>query len=419
MKNRFTYSFLSKIRLLALLTGFCLLSSYAGQAQMAVQKYGQLRVMGNKIVDQNNSPVVLRGMSLFWSQWMPKYYDYYTLKWLRDDWCINVIRVAMAVDQGGYATNPNDEMDKVNAMVETATELGIYVIIDFHTHNAPTYIEQAKTFFNEVSLKYKDSPNVIYEIWNEPEAHSWNDVIKPYCETIISVIRKNDTDNIIICGTRSWSQRVDEAALNPIKSSTNIAYTLHYYAGTHGSWLRNYATTALSKGIALFVTEYGVCEANGNGTINVDESNKWWTFLENNKISYCNWAVSDKSEAAAALKPGTSSSGNWTASMLTTSGTMVRNQLLAKCDKTNATPTGTTTGENADAMKLYPNPFTDNFEIELTEQSEYLIYNSSGNVSEQGAGTGKITLGNTLAPGLYILKIKSGDSERSYKITKY
>lgn len=48
------------------------------------------------MVDRHGDPVVLRGMSLFWSQWQPQYYNASAVRWLRDDWNINVIRVAMA-----------------------------------------------------------------------------------------------------------------------------------------------------------------------------------------------------------------------------------------------------------------------------------------------------------------------------------
>ncbi len=90
----------------------------ACNAQTPVEKFGKLKVVGNKIVDQQGNPVQLRGMSLFWSQWIGKYYNYETVKWLRDDWNCSVVRAAMAVDNGGYATNPEAEKYKVIAVVD-------------------------------------------------------------------------------------------------------------------------------------------------------------------------------------------------------------------------------------------------------------------------------------------------------------
>lgn len=301
--------------------------------QTPVQKYGQLKVQGNKIVDQNNAAAQLRGMSLFWSQWIGKYYTYNTVKWLRDDWCTSVVRAAMAVDNEGYVDNPEVEKAKVFTVIDAAIDLGIYVIVDFHVHEANLYKNEAKTFFTEVAQKYGHQPNIIYEIWNEPLDVSWADVIKPYHNELVATIRQYDADNIIVCGTRSWSQRVDEAANNPV-AGTNIAYTLHYYADTHGQSYRDMCSAALSKNAAVFVTEYGTCRADGAGNVNASASNAWWSYLDQNKISYCNWSIADKVEAASALQPNASINGNWTTSDLTTSGTLVRNYYKSKCDFT-------------------------------------------------------------------------------------
>ncbi|MCX6182142.1 MAG: cellulase family glycosylhydrolase [Bacteroidetes bacterium] len=307
-----------------------LLSGSLASAQTPVEQFGQLKVVGNKILGANNAPAQFRGMSLFWSQWQGRFYNANVVKWLRDDWCSGIIRAAMAVDNDGYATNPTAEKNKIFAVIDAAIANGIYVIVDFHVHDAVLYKNQAKTFFAEVATKYGNQPNIIYEIWNEPINVSWSNVIKPYHNELVQTIRAIDPDNIIVCGTRNWSQRVDEAANDPV-TGTNIAYTLHYYAASHGQELRNYCTQALNKNVAIIVTEYGVCEASGDGAINVAESNAWWTYLDNNNISYCAWAISDKAESASALPGGASSNGGWAAGTLTASGKLERDYYKSKC----------------------------------------------------------------------------------------
>jgi endoglucanase len=312
--------------IIILLLTFILRPCFAQQT--AVEKFGALQVTGNKIVDKNRMPVQLRGMSLFWSQWQGQYYNPSTVKWLVEDWKINIIRVAMAVDNKGYATNPR-EKTKVIAVIDAAIKNGIYVLVDFHVHDASKYIEHAKTFFAEIAEIYGHYPNIIYEPWNEPVHDSWNDVIKPYHEAVIAEIRKHDPDNLIVCGTRTWSQDVDEASTNPIEG-VNIAYTLHFYAATHKQQLREKAKVALENGIALMVTEYGTCEATGDGIVDEAETRLWWDFLDEHKISHANWAMSDKVEAASAVVPGTRPSGRWKKDQLTRSGTLVRNEIASK-----------------------------------------------------------------------------------------
>lgn len=71
---------------------------------------------------------------------------------------------------------------------------------------------------------------------------------------------------MIVVGTPTWSQDVDQAAADPIKGD-NIMYALHFYAATHKADLRNKMTAAINKGLPVFVTEYGICDASGNGAI--------------------------------------------------------------------------------------------------------------------------------------------------------
>lgn len=308
---------------------------FTAKAQTPVEKYGQLKIFNGKVSDQQGNPVVLRGMSLFWSGYPEgsPFYNSTTIKWLRDDWCVDVVRAAMSVETGNsnYVNNASTEMAKIKTVIDACIANGLYVIVDFHTHNAPDYKNQAKTFFTEIANQYGNTPNVLYEPYNEPISQSWSGTIKPYHNELIQTIRAIDPDNIIICGTRTYSQDVDEAANDPV-TGTNIAYTLHYYANSHQSSLRQKTTNALNKGVAIFATEYGTCNASGNGGFNSTESQIWWDYLDANKISSCNWSVCNKDETASILTPGTNALSNWTSGQLTQSGTLVRNYLKGKCN---------------------------------------------------------------------------------------
>jgi endoglucanase len=297
------------------------------ESPMTILKhFGQLHIDGTQLVSQSGDPVILRGMSLFWSQWIPKYYNQNCIQWLRDDWKCTIIRAAMAVDYGGYLENPQTEMTKVFQVIDACINLGIYVLVDWHDHEAENHVEQAKTFFRSVANKYGNKPNIIYEIYNEPLQVSWSDVIKPYAQEVISEIRNIDPDNVIIVGTPNWSQDVEDAANDPLEFD-NIAYALHFYTGTHRQWLRNKAMDAMNQGLALFVTEWGLSEASGAGDIDYTETKYWMDFVDQHNLSCCNWSVADKDETSAALKPGADENGNWENLDLTESGLYVRNAI--------------------------------------------------------------------------------------------
>ena len=294
-----------------------------------VKRYGQLSIKGNYIMSEFGDTVQLRGMSLFWSQWMGKYYNAETVKWLKDDWNCTVIRAALGVENDGYLTNPKEEKRKIEEVVDAAIELGVYVIIDYHSHEAYKNPEAAKTFFSEMSKKYGKYPNVLYEIFNEPlQDVSWVNKLKPYSENVLKSIRENDPDNIVICGTRVWSQMASEAADAPI-ADKNVAYTLHFYAVSHGQSLRDEAEKALAKGIAIVVTEFGDCDYTGDGVLGYDQTNEWFAFMDKHKISWCNWSVSDKVETASILKPHKELTG-WYDEDLTPSGLFIKKEIRTK-----------------------------------------------------------------------------------------
>ena len=319
---------MKKYLIVVLILGTLTLSAKKKHKELTpVEKHGQLHIDSTHVVDEHGNFVQLKGMSFFWSQWMPQYYNKHVVKWLATDWKCSVVRPAMAVDHGGYLEHPYIEMGKIETVIDAAIKQGIYVIIDFHAHEAHTDVKEAKIFFADIAQKYGHLPNIIYETYNEPlKDPNWNTILKPYHEAVIDTIRHYDPDNIIVCGTRQWSQLVEEASKNPIKDA-NVAYSLHYYANTHKDFLREEALRAMKNGVCLMATEFGVCSANGNGDINYEESEKWFDFLEEHHITWCNWSIADKQETAAALKPGANPRGYWSEEELTESGQYLRRKI--------------------------------------------------------------------------------------------
>lgn len=353
--------------------------------QTPLQIHGALSVKGNQIVNETGDAVSLAGNSLFWSNtgWGGEaYYNASVIDWLHTDWNTSVVRAAMGVeDNGGYISDASNK-EKVKAVVDAAIEAGIYVIIDWHSHHAEAYETEAIEFFKEMASLYGDKKNVIYEIYNEPLNNvSWNNTIKPYAESVIAAIRSIDSDNLIIVGTPTWSQDVDVASKNPIKGYANIAYALHFYAGTHGQFLRDKAQTALDNGIAIIVSEWGAVEASGDGAVDQVETALWMDFLRKNKISHCNWALNDKKEGASSLKVGASKSGNWTASDLTSSGVLVKD-IIKNWNSSYNAPVGIidSNPKNVD-FELYPNPTHDLLFFKTPEDVQIIsiaIFNTLG-----------------------------------------
>jgi endoglucanase len=314
-----------------ILIGFACLTfvSIGFGQQTFVGIHGRLSVKGNKIIDKNGEPVALHGMSLYpWTSQGTQFYNASAINHLAQDWKCTVIRIAIL--PGAYRRNPTNEINKLKTVVDACIANGIYAIIDWHSMaGAQRDVASAQSFFTTVSAAYGKTPNIIYEPWNEPVQESWA-VIKTYHEAIIIKIRAIDPDNIIVCGNRNWDQQPAEASRDPITISTNIAYTIHFYSGSHKQSLRNNGSAALENGVALFATEYGTSSSSGNGGYDPAETHLWWSWLDANQISSANWSVAALGETSAAFRPGASATGPWPDEMLKPSGLLVRNYIVSK-----------------------------------------------------------------------------------------
>jgi len=303
---------------------------FAQDTTTAVALNGALQVQNGVIVNKQGVPPQLRGISFSWSLWGGrKYYNPAVVDWLVRDFRVSIIRAAMGVEPDhGYLQEPVMQTQLLEKVVDEAIKDGIYVLIDWHDHHSDLHLERSKEFFTEMAKKYAGVPNVIYEVWNEPTAISW-DTVKNYAVQVITEIRKYDPDNLIVVGSPRWDQDVDVAAANPITGFKNIAYSFHFYASDpyHQERLRAKADLALKKGLPLIVTEWGVGESDGNGKFDKTLVKTWFTWMEANKLSWSNWNITDKEETTALLMPGAPDKGGWTEDQLSAAGVYIRDRL--------------------------------------------------------------------------------------------
>ncbi len=305
-----------------------------GDTPVAVN--GRLRRCGNRICNAAGTPIQLKGMSWFWSNtgWeAERFYNAQAVQNLYSQWGATVVRAAIGVHGGGgYAAgdslnpaDPSGNMARARALIDGAIAAGVYVIVDWHSHEL--YQSQAVEFFRTLATQYASSPNIIWEPFNEPTTQSWSQ-LKSYHTAVISAIRQAGSQNLVVAGSPSWSQEVNTATADPLADS-NVAYTLHFYAGTHGQWLRDRASQVMAAGHAIMVTEWGTVDASGDGGFNPSESQNWTNWMDQNLVSSANWSLHDKVESASALVPGASATGPWADSQLTESGRWVKAYISA------------------------------------------------------------------------------------------
>jgi aryl-phospho-beta-D-glucosidase BglC (GH1 family) len=288
-----------------------------GPEPTAVELNGHLKVEGSQLVNEAGEPIQLKGVSSMWLNWESQAYaeNARALRWMRNNWKLTVIRAAMGVEPpGAYLELPEIAKQQVYDVVDHAIEAGVYVIVDFHAHKAYEHTDDAVAFFSEIAAKYSGSPNVIYEPFNEPIEIGWA-ALKKYHEKVVEAIREQDAEAPIVLGTPNYSQNVDIAATDPVMPNYNLLYTLHYYACTHQDSLRRQGEIALSKGIALFVTEWGATHADGgrDGIVCLEQAQAWDDWLKARKISWTAWKLDGcEPDSSCLLVPGAPVDGGWT-----------------------------------------------------------------------------------------------------------
>jgi endoglucanase len=228
-------------------------------------------------------------------------------------------------------------MGRVKTVMDACVKNGIYCIPNWHSFGGAD-ANAASKFYVELATAYGNTANILYEPWNEPTDDNWTNNIKVFHEKVIAAVRPLDKDNIFILGNRQWDQRPDEACADPVTDTINVAYTVHFYANSHklaGGFQEN-IEKCLTKNLAIYVTEYGGVGANGNGTFNVDETKKWWDYLDANGIGSTNWAVETNGETSSVFVGNASATGPWTDADLTNSGKIVFAYIASKYDETMA-----------------------------------------------------------------------------------
>lgn len=336
---------------------------------------GALSVKGTQLVDEKGQAVQLRGISTHGIAWFPDFVNQDAVTQLSEDWGANLFRIAMYTDEnGGYCTD--GEKEKLKALVtdgvEYAKQADMYVIVDWHIlhdSNPLTHKAEALQFFKEMTEKLKGEKHVLYEICNEPNSGcSWED-IKTYANEVIPVIRENAPEAVILVGTPTWSQEIEKPQNDPITGYDNIMYTLHFYAATHKEDLRSKMVNAVEAGTPVFVSEYGLCDASGNGGNDLGQAQSWIDTMDQHGISYAVWSFCNKEETSALIasscrktsgftREDLSESGKWIYDMLHAKGDIGDSKTFAQRRQNQTQESKTGTAETANATDQHENAAT-------------------------------------------------------------
>ena len=234
----------------------------------------QLRAQGSKLIDENGQIVTLRGL-------MPAdpavlrrkgKFDRLFFDGMADSGA-NVIRLPVHPER--WERDPDYLWRYLDPAVAWNGENGVYTIIDLHfigdigtdrgaqmpDISVPSR-DFALEFWRQVASYFKDTPHVIFEIFNEPAdipAADW----RANAQVLVDAIRSTGADQLIIVGGIEYSRDLSWVLEDPIKGE-NIAYAAHIYpAHSKYSWERWFGNVA--EKYPVVVTEWGWMETDPGG----------------------------------------------------------------------------------------------------------------------------------------------------------
>ena len=328
------------------------LAVLSGCGGKTVPEVKPLQVEGT-VLYAGDEPFCARGVSFGWHNIWPRFYNEAAAEKIVSVWGAPILRAAIGVDDhaksdnpdchGGYITEPEFALECLCSVIDGAVRSGAYVIVDWHSHTL--HKAEAEEFFAKVAELYKDCPNVIYELFNEPVSREFEDSrdyseptqesldaywaeLKDYAESIISIIDKTSSCHpLILMGCPRWDQAIDAAARNPITTYDNLMYTVHFYAATHKGWLRDRTDRAIEAGLPVFISECAACEASGDGPVDEESWNEWNDWAAERGITMLTWSISDKAETCSMFTPEASSEGPWSDDVIKPWGKTVKEWL--------------------------------------------------------------------------------------------
>ena len=301
-----------------------------------------LKLVGNQLSKADGNDIQLRGWSTHeesgYRSMCDEQADFARMKANG----ANVARIVVSPEE--YTTNSAAVVTWVKNCIDYCADEDLYCIIDWNVLNPgdPTNsaYSGAATLFDALSWYVADNNyhHVLYEICGEPNLNEngtiyqkgqtvWSQ-IKTYAATVLSVIKANDPNAIVIVGTPQWSQGLVFPMVDPMdEQGMNVMYGFHICGDQESSLGILNAATAF---IPVFVSQWQLEGFNGGGTLNDSKAvmDQLYDFCGGHNlgellISWCagGWYYANDNFAAF------SSAENYASSTFTDAGTYVRGKV--------------------------------------------------------------------------------------------
>jgi hypothetical protein len=211
------------------------------------KKLPLISVKGNRLVDPDGKTILFRGLSISDP-------DKLVMQghWTRDHFVkvkeMGAMVVRIPVHPVAWrGQTPAEYIKLLDQAVEWSTELGMYVMIDWHSignlvtgvFQDPMYdtsLQETYNFWRIVARHFAGhNTPVFYEFFNEPATYRnqlgpvrWEEW-KRINEDLIAIVRAHDQDKICLIAGFDWAYDLTPLHISPIEAA-NIGYVTHPYA---------------------------------------------------------------------------------------------------------------------------------------------------------------------------------------------
>ncbi len=268
-----------------------------------------IRVQGNKFVDPNGKPVLLRGVSIADPDKIQHegHWNKHLFQEVKD---MGATLVRIPVHPIAWRERTSQGYLKLlDQAVTWCTELGIYIDIDWHSignlqmemFQDPMYDTTKKetfAFWRTIAEHFTGNNTIaFYELFNEPTLYrgqlgsmSWSDW-KKLNEEMIGVIRAFDTNTIPLVAGLDWAYDLTPLRTEPINAQ-GIGYVTHPYPWKRTppwppKWEEDFGFAAADY--PIIATEIGFPDPNGQPIQADDYGPQIVKYLQSKGIGWVAW----------------------------------------------------------------------------------------------------------------------------------
>ena len=262
-----------------------------------------LHTKGKKVLDAGGKRVWLYGVNIASLEWCSGGENIEeSVNRAINDWKVNLIRLPLAQDQWfGKMTNQTDGGAAYRALVDKLVDAcaagRVYINLDLHWSDCGKWVNEGGTlgqhsmpdknsitFWQDMATRYKNQPNVMFDLYNEPHDVSfaiWRDggtvtdksehrkaghakVIYEAVglQKLYDTVRATGATNVVAVGGLDWAYDLSGVLRGYGIKGSNLIYETHPYQNKK-DWDKNFGDTSWKY--PVYMGEWGFGARNTNG----------------------------------------------------------------------------------------------------------------------------------------------------------